>query len=113
MSLIRLGALIQVSRLSPHKTKGRFEIPYYLKKRLGLILVIILVIVISIPIMDRPQEVLECPFSHVPALPPRSRVRGAEVDAFVDAHIDHIPDHIREAVIRARLLDGQRVGGRQ
>jgi hypothetical protein len=70
-------------------------------KRVGLVLVIIFVIisVINLAIMDRPQEVLECPLSNLPALPPRFGVREAKVNALVDAGDDYIMGCVREAVI--------------
>jgi hypothetical protein len=61
--------------------------------------------------MNRPQEVPEGPLGHLSVLPPSFRVSEAEVDALKDTGDDHISGRIREAVIRARLMDGQRVGG--
>src|SRR2546430_2197431 len=83
--------------------------------RLGSILMIMImvIIVIIIVIVDRPQEVLEGPLGHLPALPPRHCVREAEVDALVDAGTDHLVGRIREAAIRAGVLDSRWVATRQ
>lgn len=50
-----------------------------------------LVIATLLSLVDRLQEVFECPLSHAPALRPRPFIREAEMDALVDADIDRIP----------------------
>ena len=78
-----------------------------------IMLMRIIVIIIIVFIFERPQKVLESPAGHLPALLPRRFVRKAEVDALVDAGVDHFLPRIREAIERARVLDGRsRVGGR-
>jgi hypothetical protein len=79
----------------------------------GLVLVIILFSVTIVVFANRPQEVLECPFRHLPALPAPRQVCEAEMDAFIDAGVHHIPPLFREATIRARLLDYVRIAAVQ
>ena len=75
---------------------------------------IILSLPIIVVIVERLQEVLEDPAGYLFTLLPRRFVREAEVDAIVNAGIDHFLPRFREAVIRARVLDGRaHVGGRR
>lgn len=52
--------------------------------------VIIVVAVMVIVVVDRPQEMLERPFRDLPPLPPRRRVREAEVNALPHADVDDV-----------------------
>ena len=79
---------------------------------IAVIVVTVVTVVIVVVTVERPQEVLEGPVRHVPALPTRHCVREAEVDAVVDANVDHIAGHVREVMICARLRVSQRVGAR-
>jgi hypothetical protein len=74
---------------------------------------VIIMIIVFIAIVQRPQEVLEGLAGHLSALLTRRFVRKTEVDTLVDTGVDHFVGHLREAAIRARVLHGRtRVGGR-
>jgi hypothetical protein len=74
-----------------------------------LVIAVPFVPVITIFIIDRPQEVLKGPVSHFPALSSPHLVREPEVDAYINPGVHNIPSCVREAIIRARLLNDERI----
>ena len=77
------------------------------------VIIIIVIIIIVVVIVERSQEVLEGPASHLFALLSCRFVRKAEVDALVDPTVYHFLPRIRESSERTGVLDGWAyIGGR-
>ena len=77
-----------------------------------VIIVVALVVMIVTAIANRPQEVIEGLRRDASPLPPRRRVREAEMNPQVDASVDHVVGQIREAMVRSHIRHGLGGSGR-
>ena len=73
-----------------------------------IIVVAALLVMIVTAIANRPQEVIEGLRRDASPLPPRRRVREAEMNPHVDASVDHVVGQIREAMVRSLIRNGLR-----
>jgi hypothetical protein len=73
-----------------------------------VIVVAALVVMIVTAIANRPQEVIEGLRRDASSLPPRCRVRKAEMNPQVNASLDHVVGQIREAIVRSLIRNGLR-----